>query len=80
MRSAMHDIRTATFILISVGLVFSACSVPTEVDIPLTLVPTPAEAPTDVAPTPEPPPPKTLVICLNQEPTSLYLYSDAYLY
>jgi len=80
MRSAMHDIRTATFILISVGLVFSACSVPPEVDIPLTLVPTPAEAPTEVAPTPEPPPPKTLVVCLNQEPTSLYLYSDAYLY
>ena len=80
MRSAMHDIRTATFILISVGLVFSACSMPTEVDIPLTLVPTPAEVPTEVAPTPEPPPSKTLVVCLNQEPTSLYLYSDAYLY
>ena len=80
MRSTLHDIQAFLFVLIAVGLVFAACSVPTEVDIPLTLVPTPIEIPTDIAPTPEPPPPKTLVVCLNQEPTSLYLYSDAYLY
>jgi peptide/nickel transport system substrate-binding protein len=29
---------------------------------------------TQIMPTPQPPPPKTLIICLGQEPDSLYLY------
>ena len=71
MRSALRDIQAYLFVLIAFILVFTACSVPTEVDIPLTLMPKPSEVPTVIAPTPEPPPPKTLVVCLNQEPTSL---------
>jgi peptide/nickel transport system substrate-binding protein len=65
-------------ILLSLNLV--GCSVPAEVDVPLTMIPTRASTPTEIAPTPEPPPPKTLIVCLNQEPESLFLYSDAYLY
>ncbi len=61
-------------------LALAACGIPSEVDVPLILVPSPTPAATVIAPTPEPPPPKTLVICLNQEPGSLYIYSDAFLY
>ncbi len=67
------------FILILGSLVLGGCSTPTEVDVPLTFVPTLKPTATEIAPTPEPPPPKTLIVCLNQEPASLFLYSDTYL-
>lgn len=37
---------------------------------------TPAPTPTDAPPTPTPRPPKDLVVCMSQEPRSLYLYDD----
>jgi peptide/nickel transport system substrate-binding protein len=36
--------------------------------------------PVAIDPTPIPPPPKTLVVCLDREPESLFIYSDAYLF
>jgi peptide/nickel transport system substrate-binding protein len=67
------------FLTVIVGTL-AACSAPSEVDVPLTIAPTSTPVLSVFAPTDEPPPPKTLVVCLNKEPTSLYLYSDAYLY
>lgn len=69
-----------TLVLILISLVIVGCSAPTEIDVPLTFVPTAVSTPTEIAPTPEPPPPKMLIVCLNQEPDSLFLYSDAYLH
>jgi peptide/nickel transport system substrate-binding protein len=69
-----------TLVLVLVSLVIVGCSAPTEIDVPLTFVPTAVSTPTEIAPTPEPPPPKMLIVCLNQEPDSLFLYSDAYLH
>lgn len=37
---------------------------------------TPEPTPTDAPPTPTPRPPKDLVVCMSQEPRSLYLYDD----
>jgi peptide/nickel transport system substrate-binding protein len=67
-------------VLISVSLMLVGCSAPTEIDVPLTFVPTAGSTPTEIVPTPEPPPPKMLFVCLNQEPESLFLYSDSYLH
>jgi peptide/nickel transport system substrate-binding protein len=67
-------------VVLACVLALDACGIPSEVDVPLTPVPSPTPAVTVIAPTPEPPPPKTLVVCLNQEPSSLYIYSDAFLY
>lgn len=39
--------------------------------------PAPEPTPTDAPPTPTPRPPKDLVVCMSQEPSSLYLYGDA---
>jgi peptide/nickel transport system substrate-binding protein len=62
-----------------ISLMLVGCSAPTEIDVPLTFVPTAGSTPTEIVPTPEPPPPKMLFVCLNQEPESLFLYSDSYL-
>ncbi len=72
--------RSFPFVLILVSLVLVGCSAPTEIDVPLTFVPPAETTPTEIVPTPEPPPPKTLIVCLNQEPASLFLYNDAYLH
>ncbi|HEY44909.1 MAG TPA: hypothetical protein G4O11_13095 [Anaerolineae bacterium] len=80
MRIIYFHLRSFPIVFILISIVLVGCSVPSEVDVPLTLVPTIASTPTEIAPTPEPPPPKTLIVCLNQEPESLFLYSDAYLY
>jgi len=57
------------------GVLLSACSLPASV----TSTPTIATAPTIVPVTPAPtmPPERTLVVCLGDEPTSLYPYSPA---
>jgi peptide/nickel transport system substrate-binding protein len=80
MRKMNRCLWSFPLVLILLSLVLVGCSVPTEVDVPLTMIPTQASTSTEIAPTPEPPPPKTLIVCLNQEPESLFLYSDAYLY
>lgn len=57
----------------------AACAQPVDLELPVTLRPTSASAPATELPTPLPVP-KTLIVCLGQEPESLYRYSDAYLY
>jgi peptide/nickel transport system substrate-binding protein len=54
--------------------VLAACARPADVQLPS---PAPTSAVTAVVPTLPPPPPKTLVVCLKDEPDSLYLYSQA---
>ena len=66
----------ASFVL---AIMFVACSGPVNIELPLTIQPSPSLSPTVSIPTstPEPPPPPTLVVCLRQEPDSLYLYAPS---
>jgi peptide/nickel transport system substrate-binding protein len=66
-------------LLFMIALVLSACSGPADIDLPLTVQSSPVVSPTVPipTPTPEPPPPPTLVICLRDEPSSLYLYAPS---
>ena len=62
------------------GVLLTACRSPASVDIPFPPAATDAETPAVIDPTPMPPLPKTLVVCLDREPESLFIYGDAYLY
>jgi len=63
-----------------IALMFlAACAQAVDLELPATVRPTSASAPATELPTPLPAP-KTLIVCLGQEPESLYRYSDAYLY
>ena len=59
-------------LLIALIFLLAACQ-PASVEEEPT-APSPTEEPTTVPPTPTPAPPKTLVVCLRQEPTTLYAY------
>ena len=59
--------------------VLAACAQPVELDLPAAVQPTSASAPAVEPPTPIPTP-KTLIVCLGQEPDSLYRYGESYLY
>ena len=57
------------------SLALAGCSEPPEISLPAT--PTPGVAATATpAATPTPAPPSTLIVCLAEEPASLYLYGD----
>ena len=57
-----------------IGAWLAACSLPGMEEISVTAGPTPAPS---LVPVPTlPPPPETLIVCLRDEPTSLYLYGD----
>src|SRR3989304_1434954 len=58
------------------GLLLFGCASPPDIELP-TLGP--SFTPTPIRPATLPPPPKTFVVCLRDEPASLYLYSPAYL-
>jgi peptide/nickel transport system substrate-binding protein len=60
-------------------LLIAGCAQPVELDLPITVGPTPRPTDTTVPPTLEPPP-STLIVCLGQEPESLYRYGPEYLY
>jgi peptide/nickel transport system substrate-binding protein len=60
-------------------IVLAACAQPVELDLPAVEQPTAADTPAAEPPTPIPTP-KTLIVCLGQEPDSLYRYSESYLY
>lgn len=60
-------------------LVLVSCQAPTDVDIPITIQPVPSTTVEQVVPTAMPPV-KSLIVCMRQEPTSLYLYNEDYLY
>lgn len=66
--------------LAATSTILTACRAPAQVEQPPTIVPIEAATETPFVPTVEAPPPKTLVICLRDEPESLYIYSQAYLY
>jgi peptide/nickel transport system substrate-binding protein len=55
---------------------FAGCGFPGGLSLPVTPGPTPSATSSLPHPTAEPPPAKTLIVCLRQEPTSLYLYAD----
>jgi peptide/nickel transport system substrate-binding protein len=80
MPATKRVVAICTALITVVAWTLAACGVASEVDVPLTIVPTRTPVLSVFDPTEEPPPPKTLVVCLNQEPASLYLYSDAFLY
>ncbi|MCH7586484.1 MAG: hypothetical protein IIC78_00360 [Chloroflexi bacterium] len=57
--------------------VLAACGTSPEIEIPLTNVPAATNTPKIIAPTLIPTsPPRTLVVCLGREPSSLYLYAN----
>ncbi len=64
----------------TMGGMIAGCRAPASVDIHLPSASTAVETSTTIDPTPLPPPPKTLIVCLNREPESLFIYSDTYLY
>jgi len=57
----------------------AACAQPVELDLPEIEQPSTVDIPSVEPPTPIPVP-KTLIVCLGQEPDSLYRYSESYLY
>lgn len=60
--------------IVLAALAAASCAKQPEVDLPLTLEPSPRPTETEqIVPTPAPPEPTTLVVCLGQEPDSLYL-------
>ena len=64
---------------IVLGGVLVGCQAPTQLDIPITIQRLPSPTVELVEPTPMPPA-KTLIVCMRQEPASLYLYNEDYLY
>ncbi|MCJ7512019.1 MAG: ABC transporter substrate-binding protein, partial [Anaerolineales bacterium] len=70
-----HRLVFFSALVLGCGLMWTGCQGPSPADFPLTLglSPTP---PTTSKPTEVPPPPETLVVCLAEEPASLYLYAD----
>ncbi len=72
----IRHIRYGTLIALTV---LAACAQPVELDLPAVEQPTAADTPAPEPPTPIPTP-KTLIVCLGQEPDSLYRYSESYLY
>jgi peptide/nickel transport system substrate-binding protein len=72
-REGMKRKNAIVLFVLVLGLCLGACKGQAEVDLQATLqqsaTPTPISTPT-----PEPPPPSMLVVCLQDEPQSLYLY------
>lgn len=60
-------------------LAIAACAQPVDLELPITPRATGGPPATDSPPTPEPPP-SMLVVCLGQEPESLYRFGPEYLY
>ncbi|MFN2149067.1 MAG: ABC transporter substrate-binding protein [Anaerolineales bacterium] len=68
---------------LALGMAFfllAGCRGSGSVDLPLTLVVPTSTEQVFQTPTPPPPPPETLIICMNQEPESLFIYSDAFVH
>ncbi len=79
MSDRREGFRWALWVGLSTMVLLAACQ-PAEVGFPD--VPLPAGTPTTtpIRATPLPPEPRTLIVCLGQEPESLYLYSPLRLY
>jgi peptide/nickel transport system substrate-binding protein len=65
--------------IILLALSLWACAEPTEIEIPISITRQPPPSPTVrvIEPTEMPPPPKTLVVCLGAEPSSLFIYGNS---
>lgn len=82
MAGAFRDSWRWVFCLAAMAMLSGACTSRSELDLPATL--RPDVLPTDtslvptatVQPSPLPAPPATLVVCLRQEPASLYIYGE----
>ena len=74
MKPGLRD-TAVVLILGTLAGALAACGGPRQSDFPMTLGPSPTAPPPATA-TPLPPPPKTLIVCLAEEPSSLYLYGD----
>ncbi len=70
-----HRSYGVALVVLGCGLMAVGCQGPSPDDFPLTAGPSPT-APVAATPTPLPPPPEMLVVCLAEEPASLYLYAD----
>lgn len=66
--------------LFSIAGLLASCRAPASVDIPFPPGSTEVATPVTMDPTPLLPPPKTLIVCLDREPESLFIYGDAYLF
>lgn len=74
--AAGNSLRLAPLLIAVAASLMFGCASPPDIELP-TVGPA---SPTATAPQATlPPPPKTLIICVRDEPTSLYLYSPAYL-
>lgn len=62
-----------------VMLALAGCQAPAEIDVPITIPPQQTTTIEPILPTPLPPD-QTLIVCMQREPESLYIYSEAYLY
>lgn len=71
--------RSKLLLLGALLLTIAGCADPVELDLPVTVPPTRAPTPTVPPPTPAPEP-SLLVVCLGEEPESLYRYGPEYLY
>jgi len=71
--------RSLRFTLLIVLTWLAACARPVDLELSVTVRPTLDSAPATEISTPAPVP-KTLIVCLGQEPDSLYRFSEAYLY
>ncbi len=70
MRSSRFPTRTLLALLLVPLLALTACGQVTQPPV------MPTETPVSLPPTPTPVPPKTLVVCLADEPEDLYIYGD----
>ncbi len=73
MRSYRQFFQGGSLLLVAFSLLLSACQAAPSVGTPTAAAPQPTPAPT-LTPTPAP---RTLVICLGQEPQTLYLYGGS---
>ncbi len=74
----MNNQRWLLFISFA-GLLLAGCRAPTEVDLPVAIEPPASPTVETFVPTPIPPE-KTLIVCVEQEPDSLYIYNREYLF
>jgi len=79
-RSKFNPRMVAGVLMAACWMILAGCRSGADIEIPLTLIPPTATMMAEQTPTPVPPPPETLIICLNQEPESLFLYSEALMY
>lgn len=72
--------RLLVVFLFAAALLLAACGGPGEVEPAITLQPSGQPTTISQEPTPTPEPEETLFVCLNQQPESLYIYSEAFQY